>query len=172
VTDLTLFSLIDQASKKRDLLLEQERSLQDFHKSVLESIILIDRIILEDQGSVIPELLALSEDSLGHFGRYQNTAQSAGLEHDRHAVDEHEPLVFKIRSAFFEIASLYQDNKLQQARAQRLALIERHLPALIAFIVNSQELREFDLADVSSQISELNRIEDIIIILVFITLNP
>jgi signal transduction histidine kinase len=169
VTNATLFNLIDQANKKRDLLLDQEHSSHLLYESVLNSMILIDRIILEDQGSVIPELLALSEDTLGHFGRYQSTAQSAGLEHDRYAADEHEPLIFRIRSDFFEIALHYQNNELQQAREKRLEMIERRLPALISFIVNSQELRVFDLADVSSQISELNRIEGITIVVVFIT---
>ena len=168
VTGLTVYNLIDQANKKRDLLLDQESSLHEFHESVFESIILIDRIILDDQGSLIPKLLALNEDSLAHFGRYQNTAQSAGLEHDLYAADEHEPLVFKIRSDFFEIASLYQNKKLQLAQEKRLELIERRLPALFAFLVNTQELREFDLEDVSSQISQLKRMAGITIVVVFL----
>ena len=170
VTGVTVFYLIDQANKKRDLLLDQEHSSHLLYESVLNSMILIDRIILEDQGSVIPELLALSEDSLGYFGRYQSTAQSAGLEHDRYAADEHESLIFRIRSDFFKIALHYQNNELQQAREKRLEMMERRLPILISFIVNSQELRVFDLADVSSQISELKRIAGITIIVVFLAI--
>jgi hypothetical protein len=43
VTDATLFNLIDQANKKRDLLLDQEHSSHLLYESVLNSMILIDR---------------------------------------------------------------------------------------------------------------------------------
>ena len=101
VSGMAVFNLIDKANKNRNLLLNQERTLHDFHESVLESIILIDRIILEDKVEEIPKLLALNEDSLGYFGRYQSVAQYAGLEHDRYAAEEYEHMVLRIRSDFF-----------------------------------------------------------------------
>ena len=170
VSGLILFNLIDESNKKFNLLQEQEHFLQHFNGSVLESIIMIDRIILEDQGSVIPELLALNEDSLGYFGRYQSAAQFAGLEHDRYAADENEPLIFRIRADIFEIASLYQNHQLQQAREKRLELMERRLPPLVTFIRNARELRDFDLEDISIQISELRRTATITLIVVFIAI--
>lgn len=170
VSGMAVFNLIDKANKNRNLLLNQERTLHDFHESVLESIILIDRIILEDKVEEIPKLLALNEDSLGYFGRYQSVAQYAGLEHDRYAAEEYEHMVLRIRSDFFEIVSLYRANMQQQAQENRLELMERHLPVLITFIRDARELRDFDIADVVRQISELRRMATITIFAIFLSI--
>ena len=158
---------LDQAINQRIFLLGQERSLHDFRLSIFESMILIDRIILEGQDKHIPELLALNEDSLGYFGRYQSTAQSPGLELDRYAADEYEPLVFEVRSEIFQLVSSYRANKIQQAQEERLLLLERHLPVLITFIDNSRELRHFALADLSTEISNLRQTTGISIAALF-----
>ena len=48
--------------------------------------------------------------------------------------------------------------------------MERRLPPLVTFIRNARELRDFDLEDISIQISELRRTATITLIVVFIAI--
>jgi len=167
-TGFSVFAKIEQANDNRILLLAQARLLEEFRLNVLESIILIDRLIFEKEDKVTPRLLALNEDSLGYFGRYRSNAEKFDLKHDRYAADENEFLVYKVRDDIFEIVSLYRSGEESLAFVQRKILLEQHLKPLITFIENAAELRGFDIEDETSRIAKLKRVTAIISLTIFL----
>ncbi len=93
-TAIQVFGQLDQAFERREHLVEQDLLLRQLQKSVLESVILIDKVLLEKDGAVIPRLLALNEDTLALFGRYQSDAETFGLLHDVYSAQENQPVIF------------------------------------------------------------------------------
>lgn len=167
-TGLFVFAKIEQANDNRALLLDQSRLLEEFRINVLESIILIDRLIFDREDSVVPRLLALNEDSLGYFGRYRSNAEKFDIKHDRYAVDENEFLVYKVRDDIFEIVSLYRAGEESRAFVQREKFLGQHLKPLITFIENAAELRRFDIEDETSQIETLKRLTAMVALTIFL----
>ncbi|MCZ6859492.1 MAG: response regulator [Alphaproteobacteria bacterium] len=152
-----VFGQMEKASERKSQLFEQSQVIGHFHEAVLKSVNLIDQLIFDNDASVIPELLAINEDILGQFAQFQANAETFGLVNDGYLATEHEPVVFQLRNDFYRIVSLYRQQEFEEAATVRRRILILHLKILRTFILNAEELRDFDIADQTTRIAALKK---------------
>ena len=104
-TAIVLLRQMERAYVQRANLLDARADMETFRKSFLESIVLLDQILFEDEAEAVPRLLSRNEDTLASFSHYQIQAEAHGLRDEVHAATEHEPVVFRLHNDFPDYAS-------------------------------------------------------------------
>ncbi|HIF52277.1 MAG TPA: hypothetical protein EYQ42_12255 [Thiotrichaceae bacterium] len=136
---------------------QQKESLRSLKTILLSSLLILDKIIYEDNQELIPKLLAFNEDTLGEFERFKYTAEYQEQQFDYYFAVENENVVLQIRKDFYQSVALYQAGEIEKAKQYKYALLEPKINHIEIFIENAEELQKIQLADLNVLIQEQTR---------------
>ncbi len=166
-TEIGVFDQLNQAFDKREQLNQQDILLHHFEETILASIILANKVVLESDAEAIPGLLALSEDTLALFGQYQSDAEAFNLLQEVYLAQEYEPVVFQLRNDFHSIVATFREQNLVKAQEIRKVILNKRLNILETFLEEAAELRNIDIANQGVRISELKQQATLYSLLIF-----
>lgn len=149
------FNRIEDANAIRNNLSNQEHILEKFEIAVLETVVLMEKVVLENDTAPIPNLLAVNEDILSSFARFQTNAEVFGLVNDVYLATEFEPVIFRLRNDFYRIAALSRKQRFDEASHVMHGVLKHRLKIVKTFVLTARELRRFDVADQLSRIALL-----------------
>ena len=146
-----------EAHHRFELLSEQRQILSDLRATVLQSMVGLDRILLDVQPEAVTKVLALNEDMLSLFARFASNAARFDFRHDAELASEHEAVLMKFRSEIFRTLAELRRGNMSGALENRREVLEFLFRAVLTFVVDTEYRRGFELADLARSISDERR---------------
>ena len=136
---------------------EQRNVLGEIETDVLRSSMLINDILNGGSDEAVGQLLALNEDLLSLFTRFQEAAYAYRLSYDVELAREYEPVLFAIRNDIYRALALYQRGEYDAANRIKQTELRIEAAIFLRFIESSGGIRNVDLIERRANLAHLKR---------------
>ncbi|MBL4889734.1 MAG: PAS domain S-box protein [Candidatus Lindowbacteria bacterium] len=156
VGGFSVYSSAQLETKESDLTkLSSQAAIGDELAKDLESATYaLDKILFQDRQDLISPLLVQNENLLALFSKFKGNAELLGFDNDYFFALENEPTLLEIRTDFYRCISLYRKGKITEARQRSSKIVNTRLRSLLGFILEAEELRSLEIADLKSEIEQ------------------
>ncbi len=151
------FYRVEQPRVTLEHLRDQQKVLNDLKVTLLESIVVLDQVLYSDKFELVGTLLALNEDILSQFDRFQTYADKRRLSQDAYLGKEYEPVVLKLRKDIYRLVAAYKRGKFEKALWIKNNAIKHNRTIITNFIKFSEEQRYFRIEDLNKETSSLKQ---------------